>query len=72
MNNSYGNKRTAFENPCFNCKNRSVKCHSNCESYFNFKQKIQLEKEKNQQQRKSEYTLFWERRNYCIKNQYNY
>lgn len=64
--------RLACGNPCFHCQARKVGCHGSCEKYSKFKQEATAEKEELLRKKRAEYTPFWARRDYYIKNQYSY
>lgn len=49
------NKISNASNPCFQCPNRVVGCHANCERYSNFKNKVQNYNHKVIKARRSEY-----------------
>lgn len=51
------NKVSNTSNPCFQCPNRAVGCHANCERYSNFKNKTRDYNHKIIEARHSEYVF---------------
>ena len=46
------------QSPCLNCQNKFLGCHSTCQTYLEFKEKINIEKELIRKQKESKNLYF--------------